>query len=100
MAVMLMRSMVMVMGDNKELLAKEKVVIMVLLNLDDHKGHDDHDTDEGLDASSNGGTRRGWKRTFASPLNSIGDHYMNYYRFSTVMIFIVVHLNKKTNFIF
>ena len=43
-------------------------------NHDDHKGHDDHDADEGLDASSNGGTRRGWKRTFASPLNSIGDH--------------------------
>ena len=74
MVVMLMRSIVMVMGDNKELLAKGKIVIMVLLNLDDHKDQDDHDADEGLDASSNGGQRRGWKRTFASPFNSIGDH--------------------------
>ena len=49
MVVMLMRSMVMVVGDNKELLAKGKVVIMVLLNLDDHKDHDNHDADEGLE---------------------------------------------------
>ena len=49
----------MVMGDAKELLAKGKIVIMVLLNLDDHKDQDDHDADEGLNASSNGGRRRG-----------------------------------------
>lgn len=71
--------------------------------VDDHKDHDDHDTDEGLDASSNGEPRWRWKRTFASPFNSLGDHwvmiYLNYHGLRTMLIFIIVHLNKMSNFI-